>query len=203
MNFSAMTKEQKQYVFLGVLVGGIALYSLVTFVLAPIKKNWQESRSKIKELAAQLDEAERLVKSRKKLMASLNESQEKMKTTIPGFLPDIANPLSWATLTMYAHARKVGMDIQSVAEIGAPAILVNQASNDERLFGAYAVRIETVCSFKVLKEFLQAIENSNPYVCVSALSISAKRDDPETHTVHISIEWPAWIDADMAERYGT
>jgi len=203
MNFSAMTTEQKQYIFLGVLVGGIASYSLVTFLLVPIKENWKESRAKIEELAGQLEEAERLVKSRQKLMANLSESEEKIESAIQGFLPDIANPLSWATLTIYAHARKVGVDIQSVSEIGAPNLLVNRASEEDRLFGAYAVRIETVCSFKVLKEFLRAIETSNPYVCVSALSISAGREDPESHAIHISVEWPAWIDADMAEQYGT
>jgi len=202
MNFSAMTKEQKQYVFLGTLVGGIATYSLFTFVLAPMKEKWQESRSKIEELADQLEDAERLVRTRPRLEANLSESKEKMESAFQGFLPEIANPLSWATLTIYAQARKVGVDIRSVSEIGAPAILVMQGKDEDRLFGAYSVRIETECSFKVLKELLRAIEISNPYVCVSALSIAGKRDDPEIHTVNISVEWPAWIDADMADRYG-
>ncbi len=40
MNFNTMTKEQKQYVFLGAIVGVTSIFASVQFVIVPVKKRF-------------------------------------------------------------------------------------------------------------------------------------------------------------------
>lgn len=195
MTLTAMTKEQKQYLVLGTLVGGILLYSLVTFGLAPMKQNWSEARGEVDELRVKVDDGERLIRGKSKLTENFEASKATMLAAAASHMPDTANPLAWATRTLYAAARDVGLDIQSVSEVAAPQVLVKQGTAGDRFFGAYAVKVETSCGFEMLKQFLHALEGANPYVCVSAIRVESKSQQPEQHRTNLTIEWPAWTES--------
>ena len=194
MNPSGMSKEQKQYVVLGALVGAILLYSLTTLVLGPLQRNWAQAREEIKELEAKTAEASRLIRNRAALSADLAESSAAVGTAAAEFIPDPANPLAWATLALYAVGREVGLDIRAVSEISAPQVLLAQGKDGIRQFGAYAVRIDAQCNFALLRKFLGALEESNPYLCVSGIAVQGRPEQPEEHVTNLTLEWPAWID---------
>ena len=188
MNLSAMTKEQKQYMFLGALVGGIVLYSFFTFVLGPMKANWASAREEVDEFRAKVEEGQRLIESQAKLSALLEESDAVMNAAIGTYIPDPSNPLAWATRTLYELGREVGLDIRAVSELAASAVLVSQGNKGDRQFGAYSVRMESECDFAMLKRFLHSLDASNPYVCVSGISVESRAGEPVQHGVSLTIE---------------
>ena len=55
MNWASMTKEQRQYSVLGLLVSLISVYALFAFVLKPFTIRWAASKTEYVELKDELE----------------------------------------------------------------------------------------------------------------------------------------------------
>ena len=108
MKFSEMTKEQKQYAVLGVLVGVALMVGLSQFVLAPLQTKLAGARRELDDLTDKIHRAERLIKSEETLRVNVRESTEQLNLATRKYIPDADNPLSWATQVLYEQARAAG-----------------------------------------------------------------------------------------------
>ena len=198
MKFSELTKEQKQYIMLGAIAAVFAAYCVVNFGVTPLWSAWKTARADYEDLAAKLEDADRLMGSRDTIRENLDISQEAMNRALQEYIPELENPLSWATEKIYNLARTIGLDVQSVSETGTSVALQLQGEKKERTFGTYAVRIVVDCSYEETKQLVESLESSNPYLCVSGIKVDAKPSSPEIHSVNLTVEWPIWIDAALA-----
>lgn len=194
MKFSEMTKEQKQYAVLGVLVGVALMVGLSQFVLAPLQTKLAGARRELDDLTDKIHRAERLIKSEETLRVNVRESTEQLNLATRKYIPDADNPLSWATQVLYEQARAVGIDIQSVSEAGSSSVLSRLVEAGDVNFGSYSVRINTRCSYDQLKVLLREMHASNPYLSVAGLNIIGKPASPPEHDVTIRVEWPLWTE---------
>lgn len=192
MNLSNLSKEQKQLIVLGLIVGATLLYAGFRFGLQPMAAQWHSKRTELATMEGDLRKARRLIASRGHLETTLAESREQLRTAAEQYVPNQENPLSWATQKIYFQARSVGVDIEAVSEVGSATALRGLVDGGARHFASYAVRIVTACSYQKTKEFVRALQDSNPYLCVAGFHIGARSDAPELHTVTIDVEWPAW-----------
>lgn len=198
MKFSELTKEQKQYVMLGAIAAVFAAYCVVNFGVTPLWAAWKTARADYEDLTAKLADADRLMGSQDTIRENLEVSTEAMTRALHEYIPEMENPLSWATEKIYTLAREIGLDVQSVSETGTSVTLQLQGEKRERTFGAYAVRIVVDCSYKETRRFVELLESSNPYLCVSGIKVDAKPNSPEVHAVNLMVEWPIWIDTGLA-----
>lgn len=190
MNFKDLSKEHKQYLVLGGIVVITSLFAVINFVFLPMKAKWGDARTEFESLRSNVDEAHRMVKNERKIQANLEKSDEVLQRAAGEFLPDMDNPLSWATQKMYTQSRIVGVEIASVSEVGGSILLQAQTKDDHRAFGSYAVRVITECSFDRLKALIEAMEESNPYLSITGLTVDSKPNRPNEHGVNMVIEWP-------------
>jgi hypothetical protein len=200
MNFQNISKEHKQYIVLGGIVVVTSLFAVINFVLMPMKAKWSNARAEFETLRSSVDDAHRMVKNERKIQVNLEKSDEVLQRAAGEFLPDIENPLSWATQKMYAQSRVVGVEIASVSEVGGSVLLQTQAKDEHRAFGSYAVRVIMECSFERLKALVQAMEESNPYLSITGLTVDSRPNTPNAHSVNLVIEWPICLNTAALEK---
>jgi uncharacterized protein YukE len=192
VNWSSLRKEQKQAaVLIGMwLIGG--LFALYHYVLAPFIKNRGASTNELAELKSQIQKADAARQGEAKLRAEYAESTEKMNSAMERYIVPMENPLSWATEKVYTTARGVGVDLQSVSEVGAGEGEWAGLLKAGRTFRPYAVRIATECGYAQIVDFLKALQESDPYLCVVGIFVAALDASPTRHTVSVTVEWPMW-----------
>lgn len=195
LNFSKLTKEQKQVVFLVGMVGCGALYAMVNFGILPMIAGWKESRAKLGELTTKLAEADRLVGSSHEMREELSRLEKELKESVAQFVPDGENTLAWVTRRVYQKGRDLGLDIEAVTPSTSGLQLANldRTSNKlDRFFDFYSVRVTTSCSYVEALQFVDALEQENPYLVVSGLVVSTVNGSPERHSVQVDLQWPIW-----------
>jgi hypothetical protein len=107
------------------------------------------------------------------------------------YLPARENPLTWATENVYRHARRVGVEVVSVAEVYTGQLPWKTGKKSKRFFIPYKVRLTARCGYYDLLRLIKDIETGNPFVSIASIVVSAK-DTPEQHTVNLTLEWPMW-----------
>jgi len=192
MNWSDIRKEQKQAILLIAMWVFGGLFALYQFVLMPFIKNRGQSTGELEELHAQIQKAESAMQDNGKLRTEYTLTSKELGRALDEYIVPMENPLSWVTEKVYMDTRNVGVDIQSIADNGAGGPGWDALCKSERCFKPYAVRIVTECSYEKLLELVGALENSNPYLCVSGIGVAANDSDYTKHNVYLIVEWPMW-----------
>ncbi len=199
MNWKAMTKEQKQYVVLGVIVAGTAIYALFNFVLKPmLSGSGSTGKNSLTEMEAKLEEADQLVRQRIMLSDQYEATQKKLDEARREFLPASDNPLSWVTRQIYRAARAAQVEVESVEE--QAQLGVNWTDKQMvRSFQPYSVRIQFKSSYFSLVDIVHELESANPYLAISSIAISPLQESVNRHQMQLLIEWPSVINPETFE----
>jgi hypothetical protein len=193
MDWASLSKEKKQALVLVAMwvIGGIV--ALYYFVLAPYFANRTTSANELDVLAAKIEQAEVTMRGESRLHAEYALCTEEFKHAIANYIVPMDNPLSWVTEKVYANARQVGVDVQTVAEVvSSSSPYWDVAVKSERSVKPYGVRIVTECSYQQLIDLVEVLEKSNPALCVTDISISPQDATPAKHILNMTVEWPIW-----------
>ena len=192
MDWASLSKEKKQAIFLvGMwVVGGI--FALYYFVLQPYLTTSTESTKDLDDLAAKIEQAEATMKGSTRLQAEFALCTEEFNQAVDNYIVPKDNPLSWVTEKVYASARRVGVDVQTVAEVGSSSPFWESAVKADRSVKPYAVRIVTESSYQQLIDLVEVLEKSNPALCITDINISAQDSSPMKHILNMTVEWPMW-----------
>lgn len=191
-SWSTMKKEQKQIVLLVGMWLVMGVGALYYFVLVPFLQRRSESSSESDDLSTQIQKAEIAMQGEPKLRKEHAAMMRVAQTASDQFIVSMENPLSWVTEKVYSKGREVGVDVQSVAEVSASGVGWEGLVKSERTFKPYAVRIVLECGYSQLLELIRAFEESNPYLCVTGISIVANDMNVTRHLVNLVVEWPMW-----------
>jgi hypothetical protein len=192
VNWTSLKKEQKQAVILvamWVFGGMIALYQ---FVLRPFVLNRGQSTSELDELHVKIEKAEIAMDGQDKVRREYAGANAELQKATDEYIVPMENPLSWVTEKVYNDARKVSVDVQSVAETGLSTPGWEALIKADRMFKPYGVRISTTCSYAQLLDLITTMEQGNPFLCVSGITISGQDQDVTKHSVTLIVEWPMW-----------
>ena len=61
-------------------------------------------------------------------------------------------------------------------------------------FRVYRVRVTAQAGFRSLIRLFQGLQESNPLLSVSGLTILPRADNPEKHNVSFTVAWLIWVD---------
>jgi hypothetical protein len=195
MNWETMSKEQKQKVAAGALGGVMVLFALWRFVFTPWLVRGTEARTELATLQGQLEAADLAIHTEGLTDEKLADAEALLRKASTEQLPSTDNPLSWVTREIYKHARTVGVDIETVSELGGSSG-GNWDTKDMAAyaFRPYSVRVDTQCNYDQVCRLIKTLEENNPYLGVLGISISARGGSPESHQISITLEWPSWKD---------
>lgn len=201
IKFQDMSKEQKQKVALGAIVVIATLFACKQFVIAPMLENRAKSREEFETLKAKLVQASVVIRNEAETKRRFNESRASLTQAHRDHIPSADNSLAWATRTIYSQARSLGLDIESVSETDVDVSGFIAKEQTKRSFKPYAVRISTACGYAQLAEFVRALEEKNPYLCITSIQINGQPNSPERHMVSIVVEWPTWKEVEKARSF--
>jgi hypothetical protein len=192
MDWASLSKEKKNMlVLIAVLVIG-GVFALYYFGLSPYLSNRSNSTKELDELTAKIKNAEEAIEGKTRLSAEYASCTEEFNRAIENYIVPMDNPLSWVTEKVYANARRVGVDVQTVAEVGLSAPYWDAAIKSERSVKPYSVRIVTECSYQQLIDLVAALQESNPALCITDINISPQDSAPAKHLLNMTVEWPIW-----------
>ena len=185
------TEKTKKLLLIAVgVIGGV--FALYYFGLSPYLSQCAIAAKNLDELAAKIKKAEVIMREKSRLHAEYALCAEEFNHAVEKFVVPMDNPLSWVTEKVYANARQVGVDVQTVAEIGSPLPYWDVAIKSERSVKPYSVRIVTECSYQRLIDLVAALEESNPSLCITDISVSPQDSMPAKHIINMNVEWPMW-----------
>ena len=186
MSLKDLTKEQKQYIVLGVLAF-VILIVLLVFGIRFSLSSIGDAKKELGELTDKIQNADRTLGQRNKVSSDFQKSMQMIKQYLDNAPPD-RNQYSWATEVVYSAARKVGLEIDTIDEISGPATKTPKKGDIIR-FESYALRISSHGSYESVKRFIESIKADYPLVRFSGVDINVSKS-PELHNVQMWMQWP-------------
>lgn len=196
--------KEKVKILILVGIGGVAVvYTLIAAVVKPLLHRKEADRAEIAELEDQLASATRDVN---RMWKDRVQNTQALETIVDisnekNYLlhPRLGNYELGAREFVESLSQSTGVPVESVREIGIIQLPTDSSQQTERTLTSYNVRVNVKCGIHALINLLTAIEDANPYVCVSGVSIAAGSDDPAKHQINFELQWPIWSDPTMAE----
>lgn len=186
IDFSNLSKEQKQYIVLGIIGVGAIGYGLY-FGISKFGGALSDTKTQLTELNDKIDRAERELGRRARTMTDFDQTITVLESHFDN-LPPEENYYSWATEIVYAKGRNAGLQVESVDEIGADTRQVKKLK-DPVYFETYSLRITARGGYAETKAFIRDIEDNHPLVRFTGVEIS-RGNDPEKHSVQLFVQWP-------------
>lgn len=181
IDLKQLTKQQQQYILLGI-IGAVILTVLFATVFKKDKKATATAGKpqQIEELNKKIETAKNAIRTLQNKKTTCGEMPEFFDQCIRN-IPPHNNPYAWAT--EYVYSRKLeGLEIDSVEQVTRPVI------NPDGL-SSYCVRIIGKSSFETMHRFIRILEEGNPMIRIRKISVSAG-SDPTMQQIQIEIEWP-------------
>ncbi len=194
MNWAELTKEQKQMAVLAGVIGITVLVALYLFVLKPVLANADTAREQLVRLRADIAKADSALKKEHRFVWETAELKDRIDHATRKYIPPYGNSLAWATERLYAVARAVGVNIESLS--GNSAVWggsSDPAQKGRRAFVSFSAQVALQCSYAELQGFLQALEQDNPLACATGVTLEGREQDPVKHHVNLAVEWPSWL----------
>jgi hypothetical protein len=186
----ALSKEQIQYLVLGGIVGAGALYAAITFGLAPLLSSISSAGTEIAELETKIESAQSFIRRREEIKREYETARSRIRAAskkIP--LPVYKNYLMNMKKTILGLAEGLDLTVDEVADYDQPLIRDGQSQ-----FKQYRVRVNVQASFAVLLAFLRRIEEHNPYLAVTLVSVTPQEATPEVHQAALILSWLVWVE---------
>lgn len=195
-------KERIQYLVLFGIVGVAVLYLAVSAGIKPMLQYKKESRARVEELNEDIRKADLkirniqtdLAKNTEVLAQICDETdahilRSELETAVT------ANYLDVAKTIINRVAGTAQVPLESISEAGISEVPQNPARPTKNILRSYGIRISMKGGYTDLIRLLNAIEASNPYLCVTELTISGQgATEPEIHRISFKVEWPIWAD---------
>ncbi len=194
MNWQQMNKDQKQKAVLIGLVAVLALAALYQFVLLPALHGHAGLVQKRDDLRGEVEKAQMLIHSEVMLDKQSKELRKSLEQTFSADLPPPDNALSWASQLVTVEARKLGLEVSSIADVDAAAAGWDQPDLAKRSFKPYSVRVELSCGFDKARNLVRSLQQGNPLLAITGISIQTDSRNIEKPVITMIIEWPSWRD---------
>jgi hypothetical protein len=187
MSLKDLSKEQKQYVALGLIAVAIIAILMVLglrFSMATVSA----AKVELDDLTAKIESAEQALSRSRQTSEDYVETVAVLKKYLTNAPPE-RNYYSWATEVIYSTSRLAALEIDSIDEISIPQRSVQGDDAASISFESYSLRITGHGSYENTKDFLNLLMKDYPLVRFSGIEISSGQS-PDTHDVQLFMQWP-------------
>ena len=191
IKWATMTKEQKQIAGFAAFCVFAVFYGGYIMGVKPALDKTDKARKSLAEAELELNKMSRTVKLERTKKAETVAVTDKLKGASSEHLPNIDDPLSWATELLGRVSRSSEIPLGGISSKSFGANLTDKSN-----FGTYSVGVAIKCSFFDALKFVAALKEANPYTVIADFTIRDGSED-EVHTIQLSIEWPMWRSQDL------
>jgi len=176
----------------------LALYGIYAGIITPIGKRNKEARAGIADYTEKLDRADTRIRQIRSVMQNNAEIAKNILDAADQHVlkPRLGNYLIGAKEIIEKHSRAANVEILTVDEIGISSLPEPGTPSRVLAFKIYAARAVARTGFDQLMRLFESLETENPRLCVSAIEIHGRAEDPETHDITFEVQWPVWANTE-------
>lgn len=189
MNWSALTKRQKQMVITTMVLAAAQIVLMVHFLgwTKPASARGGSAKKELIDLEQKLDDAHTILKSEETIRYELAQSIRKLETWTV-HMPTLSDRYAWVYEYVSRCATQARVELDNLEET-----LFVDDSKTSPVVRPYEISVSTRCGYNRLVEFLWRLEKDNPLLRIKEVTISSIPNQPLSHQVRIVIQWPASV----------
>ena len=176
----ALSKDQKQKLFLGALLMGALIYAYFEFGLGPLSRKQEIAKKEITTLRPKILDADKKIKTRDLLKARVPQAEEYL-ARIDKMIPEGA-PVAWFPTLVGDYFKARGgerVTTRMLNEVADPAV-----EGYRRINWTVEIPKGDVIEFaSILAEF----ENQQPLVECQSIIVEFNKDDPQHQRFSLSL----------------
>jgi len=204
MNWSVLTKKQKQMVITTILVAVVQVVLLVHFLglTKPASSRGGSTKKELIKYEQKLASARAILKQETDICLGLAQSVKELEA-MAVHAPTFSDRYAWAYEYVSRAATLSRVEVDSLEEVNY--VTVGQKDADKK--GAdkksadkkdeparpYEIMVSTRCGYNSLVEFLWRLEKENPLLRIKEVTITARSDQSLAHQVRIVMQWPGSV----------
>lgn len=193
MKLSARDKQRLQWA-LAVFVGSAGvLYACIHLLIRPLMQVRAEGLTALDDYQQRSSKATADLRGLPAIRAEVARLQAELAVATNLFVvrPVLGSTLVSVQGVVEPIARACDLQIESCVERGRMDVPV---SRKDAVFvvDRYLVELSAVGSYASVRDFIQALEQTNEYVCVTDAEIIGLAGDAFRHKVRICMEWPVF-----------
>ncbi len=189
-----LPKERKEriQVLVLVVIGLAALvFAVVSLAINPLLARQRRNAKNADLIMENLAKADREVHGMvllgneyRRLQFEINaaESNDIVKPVLGSYLLSVRDGIEQT-------ARRTDVKLTGIQEIGLQVLPI-AAGAPNRTFRSYGIQVIGAAGYAQVRNFLAALEASNPYLSITEIVINGHADDPRVHGLSVRIEWP-------------
>ena len=200
MKLSAHDRQRLQW-GLAVLIGGTAvLYAYIHLMIVPLMQVRVEGLNRLAEYQEQIDKATLDLRSLEAVKAEVATLQAGLAVITNRFVicPVLGSTLVTVQSIVEPIAQECGLRIESCVERGRMEAPVNK-KDAGFVIDRYLVELTGSGEYAAVRDFVQTLEQTNAYVCVTDVEILGRGEDAMRHKARICMEWPVFGEHKAAE----
>ncbi|MEI8205862.1 MAG: hypothetical protein WCG03_03195 [Kiritimatiellales bacterium] len=199
MNWSVLTKKQKQMVITTILVAIVQVVLLVHFLglTKPDAARGGSAKKELIKFEQKLESARAIVKQEAEIRRELAQSIKELEA-LAVHAPTFSDRYAWAYEYVSRASTQARVEVDSLEEVNYLVADKKDAGKKDavKTEGAalpYEIVVSTRCGYNNLVEFLWRMEKDNPLLRIKDVTISARPGQPMAHQVRMVMQWPASV----------
>lgn len=188
MNWSALTKKQKQMAIATAVVAVVQIFLLAHLLgwTRPASERGGSAKEELLDLQQKIEDARGFMRRTEMIERELISSIEKLDD-LSVYTPTRSDRYAWAYEYVSKCATEAGVDLDSLEEI----VFLGDETKGDGVEGPYEIGVSTLCGYNNLIQFLWRLETGNNLLRIKEVTVSVMRDDPQVHQVRVTMQWPA------------
>ena len=195
-------KKDRQKILILVALGVFAAaYGIWLGAYEPIRVKREAAAKRCEELDADLRLAKAQIGRAAEMKRELADTTQSLldRSERNMLHPRLGNYLLQAREILEGHGRAFGAVNVQVAEIGLVEPPKQPKKETEYAVRLYSARVSAECGYEAFVRWIRALEEENPLIAVSLITVSAQPENPQIHLVRFEVQWPVWVDPAMRE----
>ena len=193
MKLPQSKKERIRFLVLVACGAIMAIAMVVQFAITPFLASRRALQTELDDYQQKLQKARKELSFTAVIQREYDEATNQIgRIAAENVLrPILGSYLVGVTEFVEATAKEVGCKLNEVQEIGVQEFPSGGAKNaGPAAYRSYSIQIGVLAPYGDICTFLEKLERSNPYLCVTEIRITGQPDAPERHRVQMRLEWP-------------
>lgn len=199
MNWSILTKKQKQMVITTIIVAIVQVVLLVHFLglTKPAATRGGSVKKDRDKFEQKLESARAIVKQEAEIRRELAQSIKELEA-LAVHAPTFSDRYAWAYEYVSRASTQARVEVDNLEEVNylvadKKVAGKKEAVKTEGAVPPYEIVVSTRCGYNNLVEFLWRLEKDNPLLRIKGVTISARPGQSLAHQVRIVMQWPASV----------
>ena len=193
MKLSARDKQRLQWGVLAVIGGAAVLYAYIHLLVGPLRQDRVDGLNQLADSQDQIDQAVVDLRGLDSAKAEVAKLQAALAVATNRFVirPVLGSTLVSVQSLVEPIAQACGLQMESCVERGRMEVPVSK-KDAGFVIERYQMEVTAGGDYAAVRDFVQALEKNNEYVCITDVEILPRADNTLKHKARICMEWPVF-----------